>query len=368
MTEVAASLQPPPIDAGRRLRIAVLSYNLPRPGFKRGGIERVAHEVADGLARRGHHVVVHTHDPRPAGASYDVAPLPWRRFVSTWLGRRLTMGYLGNVLALGARVGDADVIMTHGDSLLLPLRGRPLIRVMHGSALDEARTATSAGRRILQFGVYTLELLTALTERNCVAVSANTVTSNPFIHRVIPNGVDLSTFRPDATVRAAVPTLLFVGAMRGRKRGDWMVSQFIERIRPRFPGAELHMVVPEGPAVEGVLTHTGLTDRALADLYRRAWLFVSPSTYEGFGLPYLEAMASGTPVVATPNPGSREVLDDGRYGVVAGDETFADQIVSLLGDAVSRERLATSGLQRVNAFSLERTIDAYEELVRSVVH
>ncbi len=61
-----------------RLRLAVLSYGLPKRAHKRGGIERAAHTLADGLARRGHDVVVFSHDPRPADAAYAVAPLPWR--------------------------------------------------------------------------------------------------------------------------------------------------------------------------------------------------------------------------------------------------------------------------------------------------
>ncbi len=46
---------------------------------------------------------------------------------------------------------------------------------------------------------------------------------------------------------------------------------------------------------KGVTYVTGVPDTQLADLYRRAWVCASPSTYEGFGLPYLEAMACGTP-------------------------------------------------------------------------
>ena len=82
----------------------MFSYGLPVAGQKRGGIERSAHTIADGLARRGHEVVVFTHDPKPAEAAYDVRPLPWKAFVDTWVGRRMTMGYLGNVLAASAEL------------------------------------------------------------------------------------------------------------------------------------------------------------------------------------------------------------------------------------------------------------------------
>jgi glycosyltransferase involved in cell wall biosynthesis len=364
---VEAVAAPRPTDVSRRLRIAVLSYNLPCAGLRRGGIERVAHDLADGLARRGHRVTVHSHDPRPAGAAYEVAPLPWRRFVSTWAGRRLTMGYLGNALAVVTRVGDSDVIMAHGDSLLLPLLGTPVLRVMHGSALDEARSATSFGRRILQFGVYGLELLTAMTHRHCIAVSANTRRRNPFIEQVIPNGVNLEVFRPNPVERAPVPTIVFVGALGGRKRGAWMLDQFKRRIRPRAPGAELHMVCESGPVLPGVTYHTGLSDRELAALYRRAWVYAAPSTYEGFGLPYLEAMASGTPVVATPNPGSVEVLGRGKYGRLVADAEFSDTVCHFLADHSVREAVAADGLRRAAELSLERTLDAYESFLQSMV-
>ena len=353
---------------GDRLAIAMVSYNLPRPGFKRGGIERVAHDLAEGLARRGHHVTVFSHDPRPAGAAYAVAPLPWARFVESWAGRRMTMGYLGHVLTALPRFGDADVIVAHGDSLFLPLRRRPVIRVVHGTALDEARTATSAGRRALQFGVYGLELLSMLTPQHAIAVSRNTTRSNRFVRDVIPNGVDLSVFRPDPRDRGPRPAIVSVGALTGRKRGAWLIDLFVRRIRPAVPDAELHLVMtPAGEPPEGVTFHTGLDDASLAALYRRAWVYASASTYEGFGLPYVEAMACGTAVLATPNPGSREVLDDGRAGRLVEDGLFADTLLSLLRDPAAREDLARRGLARSRTYDLERTIDAYERLARSLV-
>ena len=133
-----------------RLRLAMLSYGLPVEGQKRGGIERAAHTLADGLARRNHDVVVFSHDPKPSGAAYEVRELPWKSFVNTWAGRRLTMGYLGNVLALVPDYREFDAVIAHGDSLLIPLTGKPVLRVMHGSALGEARSATSIGRCVLQ--------------------------------------------------------------------------------------------------------------------------------------------------------------------------------------------------------------------------
>jgi glycosyltransferase involved in cell wall biosynthesis len=126
-------------------------------------------------------------------------------------------------------------------------------------------------------------------------------------------------------------------------------------------------VGPAGPELPGVTYHTGVTDDGLAGLYRRAWVYASPSTYEGFGLPYLEAMACGTPVVATPNPGSIELLGDGQFGLLAKDDDFADAVLSLLRDDSARWVWSLRGLQRARQCSLTVMLNRYEELVAELV-
>ena len=81
-------------------------------------------------------------------------------------------------------------------------------------------------------------------------------------------------------------------------------------------------VGPPGVDAPGITYYTGIGDAELASLYRRAWVYASPSTYEGFGLPYIEAMACGTAVLATPNAGSREVIGAHQYGRLVEDAGF----------------------------------------------
>jgi glycosyltransferase involved in cell wall biosynthesis len=73
-------------------------------------------------------------------------------------------------------------------------------------------------------------------------------------------------------------------------------------------------------------------------------------------------MASATPVVATPNPGAREVLDGGRYGVLAPPARLGETLVAVLRDAACRQRLATAGLARVADFDWARVVPQYERL------
>jgi phosphatidyl-myo-inositol alpha-mannosyltransferase len=341
----------------------MLSYSLPLEGRKRGGIERAAHTLAEGLARRNHDVVVFSHDPKPAAALYEVRELPWKSFVRTWTGRRVTMGYLGNVLAMVPDYAGFDAVIAHGDSLLLPLTGKPVLRVMHGSALGEARSATSIGRCVLQLGVYGQELLTALINRGVIAVSNNTTRANPFIARVIPHGVDENIFTPWPADKTAEPSVLFVGALDGRKRGRFLIDGFVQTIRPAHPDATLTIVGETGPTHPGLRYVTGVSDADLADLYRRAWVYASPSTYEGFGLPYLEAMASGTPVVASKNPGSVDVLGEDPCGLLPSDHEFAATVATLLGDGSRRGELSAAGLRRASQFTLTRMLENYEKVL-----
>ncbi len=321
-----------------------------------------------GLARRGHDVTVFSHDPLPPHATYKVLPLPWRQFVETWAGRRLTMGYLGHVLSALPPFGDAEVVIAHGDSLLLPFRRRPVIRVMHGSALEEARTATSVGRRVLQLGVYALELLTALTPQRCVGVSRNTIVSNPLVKRVIPNGVDLTVFHPGEAERGDRPTIVFVGALSGRKRGAWLVREFVEHIKPH---------VPECGTAHGALTAVRpsrvlYSTPALPTLNSPLCIDEPGSTRRRRRTKGLDCPTSRPWPVALRSSRHRirEALKcsaTGRYGRVVDDALFSETIVHLLRDDQARTTLVRTGLERAAGYGLERTLDEYERLVRALV-
>jgi len=102
--------------------------------------------------------------------------------------------------------------------------------------------------------------------------------------------------------------------------------------------------------------HVGYVgDDAAAALLAGALLFVYPSLYEGFGLPPVEAMASGTPVVASADPALAEVLGDAALLVDPRDpEALADAIVRALDDTALRTRLRALGLARAQRFTWER--------------
>ncbi len=100
-------------------------------------------------------------------------------------------------------------------------------------------------------------------------------------------------------------------------------------------------------------------DKTLAILYRLAAVFVFPSLYEGFGLPPLEAMASGTPVITSNVSSLPEVVGDAAVLIdPLQPDAIADAMRRVLTDAALRDDLRQRGLVRARQFSWERSVAA----------
>jgi glycosyltransferase involved in cell wall biosynthesis len=170
-------------------------------------------------------------------------------------------------------------------------------------------------------------------------------------------GVPMPTAPPN---REVAPTILFVGTWEGRKRGALLHRAFLEHVRPSLPDAQLWMVSDFAQEGDGVSWYPHPTDAELADLYRRAWVFCLPSSYEGLGLPYVEALANGLAVIATRNPGADEVLSAGRYGLIVEPDALGATLLRALTDDGLRSALASAGAERVEDYSWDRLIGDYD--------
>jgi phosphatidylinositol alpha-mannosyltransferase len=332
------------------MKIAITSLYL--PSGSKIGVGYVVHYFANEMVSRGHDVTVFSQSGPSNDSRYRVVMVPPRR-------RLRTFGFAWDLR--GYNFMDFDVLNAHGDDWFLWGKKRPRhIHTFHGSCLAEMLHAHGASAKIRMAALAACELNACFLPDELVAVSANTRRYIPLIRHVIPNGVNLDEFSPGN--KSAVPSLLFVGTMHGRKRGAMLLDLFNREIRPQLPGAEFWAVCEERIEGEGVRWFGRVSKSTLTDLFRRAWVFCLPSSYEGFGVPYIEAMASGTPVVASPNVGALEVTQNGVSGIIAPDAGLAVALLRVLRDDVLREDLRQKGLVRARDFSWGQVCARYEAL------
>ena len=200
--------------------------------------------------------------------------------------------------------------------------------------------------------------------------------------RVIHLGVSPALVRPPAAeiesfrATSGLPSgyLLYVGARKRHKNLALLVealARIPEDTRP-------HLVLSGPPLAPGddLLGHAhkhGVArwihgsdavhdDAGLAKLYAGASLYLQPSLAEGFGLPPLEAMACGTPVVSSTAGSLPEVLGDAAVLLPAAGSDAAEQwagtIVRLLGDDAARARMVAAGIAQAARFTWEKAADA----------
>jgi glycosyltransferase involved in cell wall biosynthesis len=195
---------------------------------------------------------------------------------------------------------------------------------------------------------------------------------------VIPHGVD-SAFRPGPERRdAEPPSLLMVGEYSKRKgyaEAFAAIGALADRGYPhvlRTSGRIAPWVAPITDALRAQASHPeriellGFVDDLVGE-YQRASVVIVPSRYEGFGLPVLEAMACGTPVVAFANSSVTEVVGDAGVLVTDGDVAgLVAAISSLLDDPERWSELEARGRERAATFTWERSAAAHAELYRVV--
>lgn len=181
---------------------------------------------------------------------------------------------------------------------------------------------------------------------------------------VIPLGVAAPLpQREDAMVSRLEPFVLYVGPIAQHKGSDLLLGA-MALVQQRFP--EMTLVVA-GEANRRAASDAGLRmrllgyvdDVRLAALYRSCTLFAFPSRYEGFGLPILEAMSYGAPVVTSRTSACPEAAGDAAYYVPSNDAgVLAQAIMEIIEDRAYAEDLRRRGFARAAAMTWERTAAA----------
>ena len=170
---------------------------------------------------------------------------------------------------------------------------------------------------------------------------------------------------------------LYVGLRYGYKNFGGLLSAFAKArssglaaalcvVGAPFSDEEQKQIASLG-VIEAIEHYKLVSDAHLAKLYRSSLAFVYPSFYEGFGIPPLEAMACGTPVIASNRSSIPEVVGDaGLLFDPESSEDLADILIMIANDPSQRERLIARGSERVKAFSWDKTVAKTLEIYRAV--
>lgn len=278
------------------------------------------------------------------------------------LPRRNRLTTLGNLLV--------DLVWTHVAIPLIALRHRaaaihapfnwgpalapcPVVVTVHDLAWERVpETFPGFFRRYARIATR----VSAARARSIIAVSAATAADLVSLYRVdadritvIPNGVD-----PDVAPASGPrePFILAVGEMEPRKRILELIAahrRYLAGASAQPPPCRLVIVGSGGSQADAVraaagpeVTLTGfVSDEVLHDLYRRATLLVYPSSYEGFGLPVLEAMAHGCPALVAQNSSLVEISGD--VAIPLADATVEGIAEALDSQLVDRQALRERG-------------------------
>jgi glycosyltransferase involved in cell wall biosynthesis len=362
------------------LRFGVLTYGLDRP---LSGIGRSVAELGRALADRP--------DCEPVFlTSYRSGPFTEGRYASARVpGARLLPG----LMTLGA-LALPGVARRHRLPLIYDPTGvAPFVVSRSMGPYKRVVTLHDAipfmypkGYTWLNTFLYRSYIPCALAQTDAVVTVSQASRHDlaSFLHvpsaklHVVPNAAD-TAFRPlprpkvlevAAQYGLAPPFVLFVGALQARKNLPTLFAA-MARVRRRLPGVSLALVgrsvwgysavsrLAQEAGLDGAVRLVGhVPDRDLPALYNAASLLCLPSLYEGFGLPVLEAMRCGTPVVCSDVPALAEVSGGAALLVHPRDAgELARAIERVLDDPAFADGLRARGQERARHFSWARAAD-----------
>ncbi len=258
----------------------------------------------------------------------------------------------------------------------------PFITTLHGTDITlVGKDKTYAP--VVAFSINQSDAITAVSNNLKEETYANFNITKDI--KVIHNFVDIQRFQRnpiDAFRKVIAPNgehiILHASNFRKVKRIADVIYTF-NKIRKELP-AKLLLVGdgPERPMAEGLCRELGICDDArfvgkqqeMEEIYPIADLFLLPSEYESFGLSALEAMAAGTPVIATRTGGLPEIIIDGENGFLSevGDvEDMARNARLILGNKLTLEDFSKKAKDQASRFAIGNIVPAYEELYIDVL-
>ncbi len=343
----------------KKLKIAFLNKQL--PSDSPNGVSVQVHRLANELSSRGHNITIFSFSPKPKDALYSHIKLTSKTKSS--LFKKFEAAFQFKKI----KATEFDIIHYHGDDFLS--RGASnRVRTFYGSAASEALHAQSLKRFSYQGLFYLFEWISIFKKGYSVGISKATRRALPLIRQVIHCGVPEMTFKPD-NIKTDHPSILFIGDLNSRKRGSLLLDVFKNKILPQFPNCTLSIVGPEKCSGKNIKYLGQIDESLLTEEYQKSWIYCMPSSYEGFGVPVIEAMACNTAVITTNNAATKEIVKNNINGIISTPKKLASDIITVINDSNLYNKITKEGLNTFRQeFTIRKTADLYETLYFSILN
>jgi glycosyltransferase involved in cell wall biosynthesis len=351
----------------------VIRVSIPLAGFNLSGGVKSLVAVANALAARGHAVRILVPDyaatpPTPLEPGVRLRVLTsGPRFLPAPARKLIHLARLALTATAGADVCLANYFTTayvalaskwlRGDRAVLAYNVRGYEPLSHGLNAD-ASVPSRLVRAALAWLSYRLPL-----QKICTTEWLREQTGDSSAY-VVGHGIDLDVFRPGPVRPDADGVVIGTIGRAGGAKGYPDFLRAVDLLPPDLP-IEIRVAAPDPVTPPGHFPTTvehPRPEREMAEFYGRCDLFVFSSRGEGFGLPALESMAVGCPVLTTDSGGVRQFAVDGENCVMvpaADPLALAASIEALARDPVRRSRLRRAGLVTASAYSQDAVLDRF---------
>ncbi|MSQ14431.1 MAG: glycosyltransferase family 1 protein [Dehalococcoidia bacterium] len=366
------------------MRIALVSpYDYSYPG----GVTVHIQHLRDNFLQAGHEVKIIAPSSKPIDDCEGVIPC----------GRPYSVPASGSIarIALSLRLStkvktilaeDFDIVHLHEPLMptlpITTLRFSETVNVGTFHAHNDRSLAYFYGRRILK------RWFRKLDGKIAVSKPAMDFAGKyfPGYYNIIPNGIDVERFSnalPFENLMDGKLTILFVGRLEKRKGLKYLIRAFA-KVKKEMPNTRLIIVGPDGGlrrGYENTIEKNDIPDVHFLDYvssedlpryYKSADVFCAPATgQESFGIVLLEAMAAGTPVIASDIEGYSQVVSHGKEGLLVppkDENALAMTIVHLLADRDMRSEMGRRGVESAKGYSwtmVAKMVSSYYERLLS---
>lgn len=353
-----------------------MRISFPLMGFNISGGIRIITNIANGLARKGHSVCIIV--PDYASVSPFKLDTSIKIKVISTKGKGIRQKLFYYIILCFISTQDSDVVFATGYktpfyiylSKLIHISSVRLFYLIQGYE-PLSHVQHSVRNKFIKNIFYIIARFSYKVPMKKIVVSSwikDQIGDNSI--KVINNGIDLNVFSPSNKNINKINKFI-IGTIGSSVK--WKGYDIFLEAVSSINSNEMEVLILSQDYLElpnnintRIIKPT--TDKQIVDFYRQCDIFVFTSFVEGFGLPPLEAMACGIPVITTDCGGIRDFANDSNAIIIPTDDahSVANAIIMLKRDRNLRKSLRQNGLETVQKFSLEIMIEQYHKVLEKV--